>query len=321
MSTIVTRVGKGSPLTWTEVDDNFTNLNTDKIQSGNTVAALTITSATINGGSVTGITDLAVADGGTGASTAANARVNLLPSYTGNGSKVLALNSGATDVEWVTGGGSMVYPGAGIPNSTGSAWGTSYSTTGSGTVVALATSPSFTTPALGTPSSGTLTSCTGLPISTGVSGLGTGVATFLATPSSANLASAVTGETGSGALVFGTSPTLATPAITDPVITGTIQEDIFALTDAATVDIDPGNGSIQTLTLTSTGRTLTFTNMVAGEAITLMVNDGTAGTITTWNCTFVNNSGAAPTLSTTGYTVVAIWKVSTTVYAAVVGNA
>jgi hypothetical protein len=43
----------------------------------------------------------------------------------------------------------MTYPGAGIPNSTGSAWGTSYSTTGSGTVVALATSPSFTTPTLG----------------------------------------------------------------------------------------------------------------------------------------------------------------------------
>jgi hypothetical protein len=63
--------------------------------------------------------------------------------------------------------------------------------------------------ALGTPSSGTLTNATGLPISTGVSGLGTGVATFLATPTSANLAAAVTNETGSGALVFGTSPTLS----------------------------------------------------------------------------------------------------------------
>jgi hypothetical protein len=69
MSTIVTRAGKGSALTHVEVDANFTNLNTDKIQSGNTVAALTITSATINGGTITGITDLAVADGGTGLST------------------------------------------------------------------------------------------------------------------------------------------------------------------------------------------------------------------------------------------------------------
>jgi hypothetical protein len=66
---------------------------------------------------------------------------------------------------------------------------------------------------LGTTSSLTLTYATGLPISTGVSGLGTGVATFLSTPSSANLASAVTDETGSGPLVFATSPTF-TSAIT-----------------------------------------------------------------------------------------------------------
>lgn len=70
--------------------------------------------------------------------------------------------------------------------------------------------------ALGTPSSGTLTNATGLPVSTGISGLGTGVATFLATPSSANLASAVTDETGSGSLVFATSPTLVTPALGTP---------------------------------------------------------------------------------------------------------
>ena len=44
----------------------------------------------------------------------------------------------------------------------------------------------------------------------------TGVGTFLATPSSANLASAVTDETGSGALVFATSPTLVTPALGTP---------------------------------------------------------------------------------------------------------
>ena len=73
------------------------------------------------------------------------------------------------------------------------------------------TSPTLTAPVLGTPASGTLTNATGLPISTGVSGLGTGVATFLATPSSANLLAAVTNETGTGALVFGTSPTLTTP--------------------------------------------------------------------------------------------------------------
>ncbi|MEY2512003.1 MAG: hypothetical protein QOE26_2766 [Verrucomicrobiota bacterium] len=84
--------------------------------------------------------------------------------------------------------------------------------TGSGALV-FATSPTLVTPALGTPASGTLTNATGLPIGTGVSGLGTGIATWLGTPSSANLASALTDETGSGVAVFATSPTLTgTPA-------------------------------------------------------------------------------------------------------------
>jgi hypothetical protein len=69
---------------------------------------------------------------------------------------------------------------------------------------------------LGTPASATLTNATGLPISTGVSGLGSGIATFLITPSSANLATAVTDETGSGSLVFANSPTLVTPALGTP---------------------------------------------------------------------------------------------------------
>lgn len=72
------------------------------------------------------------------------------------------------------------------------------------------TSPTLTTPALGTPASGIMTNVTGLPVSTGISGLGTGIATFLGTPSSANLASAITDETGSGALVFNTSPAFTT---------------------------------------------------------------------------------------------------------------
>jgi hypothetical protein len=84
--------------------------------------------------------------------------------------------------------------------------------TGTGAAV-FATSPTFTTPFLGTPTSGTLTSCTGLPVSTGISGLGTNVAAFLATPTSANLRSALTDETGTGVAVFATSPTISTPKI------------------------------------------------------------------------------------------------------------
>lgn len=61
---------------------------------------------------------------------------------------------------------------------------------------------SFVAPILGTPASGTATNLTGLPVSSGISGLGTGVATFLATPSSANLRAALTDETGTGIAYF-----------------------------------------------------------------------------------------------------------------------
>lgn len=74
------------------------------------------------------------------------------------------------------------------------------------------TSPTLVTPVLGTPTSGTLTNCT-LPVG-GITGLGSGVATWLATPTSANLATAVaTTSTGSGSLTFATSPTIVTPVI------------------------------------------------------------------------------------------------------------
>ena len=183
---------------------------------------------------------LPVANGGTGAATAAAGIENLLPSYSGNASKRLGLNSGATALEWVSDGGGTVtsvgmsvpsflsvsgspvtssgtlalsYSGTALPVANGGT-GTTTST-GTGSVV-LSSSPTLVTPALGTPSAAILTNATGLPISTGVSGLGTGVATFLATPSSANLAAAVSDETGSGALVFATSPTLVTPALGTP---------------------------------------------------------------------------------------------------------
>jgi len=189
----------------TEIDTEFNNIATAvATKTDNSAAAIT-------GGTITGITDLAVADGGTGASTAAGALNNLLPSQTSAANKYL--QSDGTNASWdavslstadITGTLAVANGGTGVTSSTG---------TGS---VVLSNSPTLVTPALGTPASGTATNLTGLPISTGVSGLGTGVATLLATPSSANLASAITDETGSGALVFATSPTLVTPVLGTP---------------------------------------------------------------------------------------------------------
>ena len=189
----------------TEIDTEYNNIATAiATKTDNSAAAIT-------GGTITGITDLAVADGGTGASTAAGALNNLLPSQTSAANKYL--QSDGTNASWdavtlstadITGTLPVANGGTGVTASTG---------TGS---VVLSNSPTLVTPALGTPASGVATNLTGLPISTGVSGLGTGVATFLGTPSSANLISAVTDETGTGSLVFATSPTLVTPALGTP---------------------------------------------------------------------------------------------------------
>jgi hypothetical protein len=96
-----------------------------------------------------------------------------------------------------------------------------------------------------------------------------------------------------------------------------IVETVFAIS-GTTPALDPNNGTVQTWTLSA--NSTPTDSFVAGEAMTLMVDDGTAYTITWPSVTWVNNGGAAPTLATTGFTVIALWKVSTTLYGALVGN-
>lgn len=143
--------------------------------------------------------------------------------------------------------------------------------------------------ALGTPSSGTATNLTGLPISTGVTGLGTGIATFLATPTSANLASALTDATGSGAAVFATSPALTTPDLGTPsavVLTNATGTAASLTAGVATV----ANGlksasttvSVSASTAPSTGQILTATDsthatwQAAPSGISALTGDVTA---------------------------------------------
>ena len=116
------------------------------------------------------------------------------------------------------------------------------------------------TPTLGTPASGTLTNCTGLPVASGVSGLGTGVATFLTTPSSANLRAALTDETGTGSAVFATAPTITTPTLTAPVLGTVASGNISACTSTSMVMVTPVLGAATGTSLNTTGnQTITGT--------------------------------------------------------------
>lgn len=133
--------------------------------------------------------------------------------------------------------------------------------TGTGNMV-LSSSPTLVTPALGTPSSATLTNATGLPIATGVSGLGTGIATALAVN---------TGSAGAPVLFNGA---LGTPS------SGTVTN----LTGTASINI---NGTVGATTA-STGA---FTTLSASSSVTL--SGGTANGVLYLNGSKVATSGTA----------------------------
>ena len=144
---------------------------------------------------------------------------------------------------------------------------------------------------------------------------GTGTLTIAAPDTSTSRTLTLPDETGT---ILTSSSSLAAANITGELaLTGTPVEDVYAITGTS-VALDPANGSIQTHTLS--GATTYTDGFSAGQAVTLMIDDGTAATITWPTMTWVNNAAVAPTLATTGYTVVALWKVSTVLYGALVGD-
>lgn len=139
--------------------------------------------------------------------------------------------------------------------------------TGSGDFV-LKTSPTLVTPLLGTPTSGNLANCTAYPIAS-VANLAANVATFLTTPSSANLISAVTDETGTGPLVFASAPTFTTSIQLGTVSTATGLLKLAHASSSNLTTIQAGNAAA--------ARTYTWpTNFgSSGAALTDAAGDGT----------------------------------------------
>lgn len=103
---------------------------------------------------------------------------------------------------------------------------------------------------------------------------------------------------------------------------GNYTETVYAVTDGATVNLNPNDGPIQTWTL-GASRTPGQASWAAGQSMTLMIDDGSAFAVTwtTLGVVWKSGAGAAPTLNTTGFTVVVLWKVGTTIYGARVGDA
>lgn len=154
--------------------------------------------------------------------------------------------------------------------------------TGTGSLV-FGTSPTLVTPNLGTPSVLVLTNASGLPLA-GITGLAAGIAAWLAAPTSANLAAAMTNETGTGLLVFNTSPTFVTPIL--GVATGTSLAVTGAITSNGVAGIGYAAGAGGAVIQLATKATAVTLNKICGR-------------ITMSNANLANNAEVSFTLNNT----------------------
>lgn len=114
--------------------------------------------------------------------------------------------------------------------------------------------------------------------------------------------------------------TLTNKTVTNVVFDGDYTEEVFTITDGASVDLDPSNGTVQVWTL-GASRSPTASSFASGQSMTLMVDDGSAYAITWPSVTWKTDAGNPPALTTTGFTAIQLWKVSTVLYGARVGDA
>jgi hypothetical protein len=336
MSTIVTRSGKGSPLSHVEVDANFSNLNTDKVQSGDTVAALTVTSATVVDLAVTGITSFDGAQG-TAGQVLTSAGTGATPTWTtpsgGGSGTVTSVAATVPSVLSITGSpittsGTLAigYSGTALPIANGGTGATTVAeafsdltpltlTTASATPLVLTNTSGYqqqitgsTNQTITLPSTATLavgwsfliTNGTGFTVtvntSTGAnvyanSNIGSYRVWCISTANN-NAASWSAGaetfsfETGTGSVVRATSPTIASATLTSPTATGTLNftgsiTNTIALGTTQQSGTLTIGGTSQTGTLTVGQSTVSqTTNIQAGATAsgsTKAVNLGTGG--------------------------------------------
>jgi len=263
-------------------------------------------SGTISNAQLANSTISGVALGGNLFNLTAGTNITFSSGTTYNGSAAITINATVP---------AQVYPGAGIPNSTGSAWGTSYSTTGSGTVVALATSPSFTTPILGTPqsgnfSTGTFTWPTFNQNTTGtasnvtgtvaVANGGTGVTTLTGlaygngtSPFTAATGAQVVAVIGSTAVTNATNATnsvnigitddTTTNATVYPLWVTTTTGNLPAKTASTKFSFNPSTGTLSATIFSGSGASLTSlnaSNLSSGTVGTARLASGTANSTT-----------------------------------------